>query len=135
MTASVLMNVAIPGGGFVWYDVAPRAGFSLPGYTNIDLRITKQFRITERFNFELRGELFNLFNSTLILGVDTNAYTYALPSGSTSASNLCKNRTADPVAGHTNTCMVPTADFGNPDTTTGALAGPRQVQFGAKLTF
>jgi hypothetical protein len=124
MTASVLMNVAIPGGGFVWYDVAPRSSFSLPSYTNVDLRIAKQFNITERINFEVRGEMFNLFNSTLILGVDTNAYTYAQPGNS-----------ACPSATHANTCMVLSEDFGEPDTTTGALAGPRQVQFGAKLTF
>ena len=40
---------------------APRL-FHGPGLENVDLSLFKHFPITERFNFELRGEFFNAFN-------------------------------------------------------------------------
>jgi len=124
MQASVLMNVAVPGSGRVSF--LPRAGFVNPSYTNIDVRLSKQFRIIERFNVELRGEAFNLFNSTLVLAVDAGAYNYASPNAS---STTC------PSATHVNTCMVPLKTFQRPTTTTANLLGARQLQAGVRFNF
>jgi len=41
----------------------PRNPFTGPGTKTMDLSIQKVFKITERFNTELRGEFFNLFNT------------------------------------------------------------------------
>ncbi|MEZ5400914.1 MAG: TonB-dependent receptor [Bryobacteraceae bacterium] len=41
---------------------APRMPFHLPGLNQVDLSAVKNFRISERFNVQFRGELFNLFN-------------------------------------------------------------------------
>jgi hypothetical protein len=131
MTAALLRNISVPAPGFAYW--LPRNSFALPGYANFDLRIAKRFALTERFNFDFRGEMFNVFNSTLVLDVSRNAYNYGQPSGSSSA--VCKNLTADPVNGHTNTCMVPLAAFQTPTVTSGALLGARQIQFGATLSF
>jgi hypothetical protein len=133
MSGAALASTADPvGGRIAWI---PRNSFSLPNLYNIDLRVAKQFNITERLNFELRGELFNLLNSTLVLDVSKNAYTYAQPSSTTPATNMCKNTTLDPLNGHTNTCMVPVTSFKDATITSGNLLGARQVQFGARLSF
>ena len=107
------------GGRVAWL---PRASFTLPNYTDVDLRVSKQVRITERFNLELRGEAFNLFNSTIVLAVNPVAYTYA-------------NAGAAGCVGHTNTCMVPVAGFQQPTITSTQGIGARQLQVGARLNF
>lgn len=52
-----------------------RNTFDNPGYANVDLNLTKSFRILwftrEGARFELRGEFFNLFNRVNLGGVDT----------------------------------------------------------------
>jgi hypothetical protein len=54
-----------PVGSFnFYYGDGPRVsnlrGF---GFANLDFGITKNFRITERWNIQIRGEAFNVFNS------------------------------------------------------------------------
>jgi hypothetical protein len=107
------------GGRIAWL---PRASFTLPNIYNVDFRMAKQIAITERLDLELRGEAFNLFNTTLVLNVNQNAYNYAEPN-----TAAC--------AGHTNTCMVPVSSFQNPSVTSSTLLGARQIQFGARLSF
>lgn len=51
---------ALPAGG-TFGTCAPRL-FHGPGLENTDLSLFKHFPITERYSFELRGELFNAFN-------------------------------------------------------------------------
>ena len=47
-----------------YYGKGPRvSNFRGFGYTNLDFGITKNFAITERFNLQIRGEAFNVFNS------------------------------------------------------------------------
>ena len=131
MTAAALRNISVPAPGRVYW--LPRNSFALPGYANIDLRVAKRFAITERVSFDFRAEMFNVFNSTLVLDVSRNAYNYGQPSGSATAA--CRNTTIDPVNGHANTCMVPLSAFQTPTVTSGALLGARQMQFGTTLSF
>ena len=46
--------------------------FRNPGYADTDLSVKKVTAITERLHFELRLDLFNLFNRVNLNGVDTN---------------------------------------------------------------
>ncbi|HVT91550.1 MAG TPA: TonB-dependent receptor [Bryobacteraceae bacterium] len=47
-----------------YYGKGPRvSNFRGFGYTNLDFGITKNFAITERFNIQIRGEAFNVFNT------------------------------------------------------------------------
>jgi hypothetical protein len=70
----------------------------------------------------LMGELFNVFNHTNVLSVNTTAFTY-LAAG----SGAC--------AGHTNACMVPSPTFLAPTATSSLIFGPRQVQISGRLMF
>jgi hypothetical protein len=100
----------------------PRDSFALPSYTDVDLRLTKQLSFRERFRVELRAEAFNVLNSTIVLQVNTTAYTYAQP-----GSGAC--------TGHSNTCMVTVPGFQIPTATSSSGLGARQLQFGARLNF
>jgi hypothetical protein len=116
------MNTSLPNGGPVPY--IKRGAFSLPNYLNVDTRLSKSITVHERFNFEIRAELFNTFNSTIIQAVDANAVTYAAPGAA-----------GCPAASHTNECMTPVSSFQQVKTTSGSLLGARQAQFGFRFAF
>lgn len=42
--------------------IPPRNDFQSPGFWNIDFVAMKNFKLTERFNLQFRGEFYNLFN-------------------------------------------------------------------------
>jgi hypothetical protein len=93
-----------------------------------DLRVMRDFRITERIHLQALAEAFNLFNHTNIFSVNTTAFTYAAVGSGTCTTAL---------ASGTNGCIVPSSTFMNPtsSTSTNGLYGPRQMQFSAKITF
>lgn len=49
-----------------------RNAMRLPGFWNVDLGLAKNFAFTERFRFQLRGDLLNAFNHTAFNSVDSN---------------------------------------------------------------
>lgn len=82
-------------------------------FKSLDVRVSKVFKFTERFRAEPIFEVFNLFNTTNILGVSNTNY-----------------------SGFGN--VLGTESFGRPLTTAGGVfgsGGPRAVQLGARLTF
>jgi len=50
----------------------PRNAFNSPGYWNFDFVIAKSFKLTERFNLQFRGELYNAFNHHNLYILPTN---------------------------------------------------------------
>jgi hypothetical protein len=121
MTAATLSSSAnLAGGRIAWM---PRNSFRLPGYSNVDLRLAKQFTLRDRYNFEFRAEAFNLFNSTILQAVNTGAYAFVAPGA------------AGCPATHTNTCVVPQSTFQQSATTSSFLLGARQMQFGFRFGF
>jgi len=128
-------NVA---GRIAW---VPAGSFVLPNLYNVDLRLEKQFSIKERYHIALRGEAFNLFNTTLVQGVNQTAYNYTGPSSSTTATagKTCPSTVSAGNGGnptpHTNTCMVPQSTFKQVSTTSGNNLGARQLQAGIRFEF
>ncbi len=119
-TGAVIGTNASAIGGRVSF--LPRNSFNLPHFTNVDFRISRAFTFREHYSFEIRGEAFNLFNSTIISQVNTNAYTFV-----NAGTGVC--------AGHANTCLVPSPTFQTPTTTSTTLYGARQLQIGARFSF
>ncbi|MCU1261283.1 MAG: TonB-dependent receptor [Bryobacterales bacterium] len=121
------------GGGYVWFDAstmrdpAPgklgNCGISSergPGIKQVDVGLSKKFRITERQNVEFRAEAINFFNSPIftVQGYQIDVFSNggSLMPVSTGSSNL-----------------VP-----NPSSLTGVVnssQGARNLQFGLKYTF
>ncbi len=119
LTAGDSSNASVTAGRAGWL---PRNPVVAPGYGDWDLRLNREFRITERVKLSLLGELFNVTNHTNILSVNTTAFTY-LAAG----SGAC--------AGHANACMVPSPTWLAPTATSSLIFGPRQVQISGRITF
>jgi hypothetical protein len=90
-------------------------------FNSFDLRISKDFRIREGMTAQLLGEVFNLFNTTNILGVSTTNYS--------GFQNALVPDTNNPLH---------SSAFGKPVSTAGGIfgsGGPRAFQLAAKFTF
>ena len=101
--------------------------FGHPLY-NVDFRVMRDFKITERLHMQALGEAFNLFNHTNISTVNTTAFNYV-----TAGSGACTTA----VAAGANGCLVPSPTFMAPtaSSSTNGLYGARQLQFSAKFVF
>jgi len=83
-----------------------------PGYSNVDFSVTKNTKLYERLNLQLRAEFFNIFNHP----------NFALPAGSISPG----------IAPAGLISQTPDVAQGNPGLGGG---GPRVIQLAAKFTF
>ena len=82
------LRAGITGGGLPSLSRFPlfsRNAFRLPPIVNLDLRVSRRFRITGRANLEVLGEVFNVFNRTQVTGLNTRMYVIG---GSATASTL-----------------------------------------------
>ncbi len=107
----------------------PRNNFRMPNLYNVDFRISREFKITERLKLALTGEAFNLFNHANVTGIGP-ASTNSDPLGfnyTAAGSGVC--------AGHTNACIAPNPAFPTVTQTTTAILGPRQLQISGRITF
>lgn len=100
----------------------PRNSFPGPGLADVDFRLARDFRFTERLKLSLVGEAFNLFNFTNFYTVNNTAYNYAAP-----GVGVC--------SGHSNGCLVANPTFLAPLTSNSNLSGARQLQISAKIFF
>ena len=96
----------------------------------VDLRMTKEFPIKGKANFQFIAEAFNLFNHQNVTGINTTAYNFGSSSSATCGANqLCfnavnKNGTYTPQYGQvTNT------------NSSGFAYTARQLQLAVQLTF
>jgi hypothetical protein len=89
---------------------AGKNGFRGPQFKNVDMSISKVWKIGERYSAQFRTEFFNIFNHPSFGAPGSN------PTSGSSAFGFSKA----------------TADAGNPVLGSG---GPRHIQFGLKLSF
>ena len=120
MTGAEVSTFAGPTGGRVSW--LPRNFYNLPNYKTVDFRVGRGFSFAERYRLNFMVDAFNLFNSTIVGGLNTTAYTYT-----GAGSGAC--------AGHTNGCLVPSSTFGTRTSTSSLLYGARQLQLGARFEF
>jgi hypothetical protein len=84
-----------------------RGTINLPGITNVDFSVNKNWKLLEHYGIQFRAEMFNVFNHPNFLGLDTN---------------LALDRT---------TGKSTNPNFGR----LSGDRGPREIQFGLKFTF
>ena len=99
------------GGSFL--PLIGRNAFRLPPLHNIDVRLSKRFKLTETMNLELLGEAFNIVNRTHVFGVNTTMY----------------NRSGN------STTLTYNDQFGTITGTDSTLYRERQIQFAARFQF
>jgi hypothetical protein len=100
--------------------VSPTARFN-DTFNSFDLRLSREFHLSERFNLQAFGEVFNLFNKTNILGASNANYSGFF-------------NVLVPDQGSPNLASA----FGRPASGAGGVfgtGGPRAFQLAAKLTF
>ena len=87
-----------------------------------DLRVLKGFKLTERYNLELRADLFNVANHQNVTSAGTTAYVFS-SAGSTA-----------PLIG---TATYQPSTFGVPTSvnSSGFLYTPREIQISARFAF
>lgn len=95
------------------FPLNPRNAYRLPNIMNVDLRLSKRFRLSEDMNLEILGEAFNLFNRTHVFAENSTLYTV-----NTTTNVLTFNPA-----------------FGQITTTDSTLYRERQVQFAARFQF
>jgi hypothetical protein len=95
-------------------------------FSSLDLRVSKVFRVGERFTIEPIAEVFNLFNVTNVLGFSNVNYS--------GFSNVLVRDSNDPSSAG----FLRSSSFGQPVSTAGGVfgsGGPRAFQFAARVTF
>jgi len=95
-------------------------------FSSLDLRVSKVFKIGERFTIEPIAEVFNLFNVTNVLGVSNVNYS--------GFNNVLVRDSGDP----TSAGWLRSSSFGQPVNTAGGVfgsGGPRAFQLAARVTF
>ncbi len=93
------------------FPINPRNAFRLPSLSNLDLRLSKRFRFTERYSLEFLAEGFNVFNRTQVFGQNSTLYTR-------SGNVLTYNN-----------------NFGDVTATDSTLYRERQIQFATRFQF
>ena len=95
-------------------------------FSSLDLRVSKVFKVGERFAIEPIVEVFNLFNVTNVLGLSNVNYS--------GFSNVLVPDSSDP----SSPASRKSSSFGQPVSTAGGVfgsGGPRAFQFAARVTF
>jgi hypothetical protein len=95
-------------------------------FNSLDLRVSRPFRIKERWQIEPMVEVFNLFNVTNVLGVSNVNYS--------GFSNVLTRDSND----ESNPGFLRSSGFGRPVTTAGGVfgsGGPRAFQLAVRFTF
>jgi hypothetical protein len=118
-----------------------RNSIYMPGFNNLDLRVSRNVPIHEQIYLQFNAEAFNLVNRRIITGVISTYTTFVGP-GVTATGSTYKCQTITPPSGSREIgCFVPFTGtgsnaFGAPSATNSStLFGSRQLQMSAKLFF
>ncbi|MGA2989056.1 MAG: carboxypeptidase regulatory-like domain-containing protein [Candidatus Korobacteraceae bacterium] len=112
-------------GGSRLATIFSRNSFRYPMLINLDLRLSRSFRITERQRVQVMAEAFNLLNHTQVTGLSTTMYYMGYPSNPYPLSPTLTYQTAS--GGY--------SGFGQITQAGSDLYRERQVQFGVKYSF
>jgi outer membrane receptor protein involved in Fe transport len=125
---SGLLGFDLNGDGNSRTDRTPGEGrdtFYTPRIVDLDARVTRNVRLTERMKLQFIAEAFNIFNHANIIAVNTTQFSV---NTNPKKASLCGS------AGFP--CLVPNSGFGTPTTTfEPPIAGPRIVQLAMKFIF
>jgi outer membrane receptor protein involved in Fe transport len=106
-----------------------RNTFKMPNTTVLDMRLQKDLRVSERFNLELLGEMFNVLNHQNVTGVNATAYSINATANSTTPANTLVYQPAQGAG--INASGFETVNNANSN----FVYSQRQIQLGVKLDF
>ena len=123
-SATISGNAINGSSGSNRFPLDERNSYRNPNIWNVDLRLSKRFNFTERFNLELLAEAFNLFNRTQINGLTNTAYI---------KSTNCQGTNGIVTSNTNGLCASP--NFGSIFSTDSNNFRERQIQFAARFHF
>lgn len=103
-----------------------RNSYRNPNLWNVDLRLSKRFRFTERYNLELLAEGFNIFNRTQVSGINFTQYANPVSNNCASINGIMTNDA-------NGVCSQPA--FGSIFSTDSNNFRERQVQLAVRFQF
>jgi hypothetical protein len=106
------------------FPIFQRNSFRFPKTMNVDLRISRRFRLTETMNIEVLAEGFNIFNRLNVTDRGTRLYSI----GTAAAGNAQGLAVGTPILTVDPTFTVPN-EAGN------TVFRERQIQFAARFNF
>jgi Carboxypeptidase regulatory-like domain len=109
----------LSGTGVTYIPAIGRDTVQFPRSIEIDIRVEKDFKITERTSFQLLMESFNLANHQNVTGLNTSAYTLSASTTAAATGTLTYLPSFGTVA----------------NTNNNFAAGPRTIQLGGRLFF
>ena len=112
------------GGVFRLGAMLPRNSFRMPNLQNLDLRLSRAFKVAERQTLEFFAEAFNVLNHSQISGVNQTMYVTQAPTTAGAPTVLAF---ANNVAGY--------SDFGSYSQAGSSLFRERQIQFAVRYSF
>ncbi len=117
-------NSGISGTAVTYIPQIGRNTFTYPRDISLDLRLQKDFKLTERFNFQVIGESFNVANHQNITGINTTAFSAGTSTVGTTAASQSTQQ------------LVYSPTFGAVTNSNNNYAyGPRTIQVGGRLFF
>ena len=106
------------------FPLVSRNSDHMPGIRNIDLRLSRQFGITEHYKVVVLAEAFNLFNHQQVNGVNQTAYSISGTAFNAATGNFTSNLNFNPFG-----------NFATVNSAGSSLYRERQVQFGLRFLF
>ena len=128
-------------------DLIPPIGrntFRYPAAANLDLRFSKKIRLSDRYSFEILGDVFNALNHQNVTDIQTAGYRVSNDTAHANMADLTWQSGEKPA---TTTALVngssvleyaydATAAFGNrTNAESNAISREREIQAGVKLNF
>ncbi len=103
-----------------------RNSYRNPNLWDLDLRISKRFKFTERYNLELLAEGFNITNRSQVASVNFTQYSNPVSNNCVSINGIASNNA-------NGLCSQPA--FGTPFSLDSNLFRERQIQFAVRFEF
>jgi hypothetical protein len=99
-----------------------------------DLRLSKAFKVKEKYSVELLGDFFNVFNKQNVTGVNTTGYFVSTGNVATATGTVACSAAAPCLNFNVDNTFNPL--FGSiTNTNSNFVYSPRQIQIGAKIKF
>ncbi len=115
-------------GGTFRFPFLGRNSFEGQNFSNFDFRVSRSFRLGERYRIEGIVEAFNLFNHPGFSSYDTNAFSLG-----TSVKNVTTCGGTSITSGNRCLTVSPLAGFLTPRAASSTLNNPREFQFAVKF--
>ena len=123
-----------------------RNSIYLPGFNNLDMRVTRDIPIHDQMKLSFSANAYNLLNHRIVTGVNST-YSQFVAAGASATPRTggttftCSAAGSVPTGSAVGGCIIPFIgsndinNFGNQSSTGNSLYGARQMEFIARFTF